>query len=353
MIFKPAPSVMVRAEIFSQALKEDGNEVSFYYEYSKTLQRFLELFLKFKLLYFIFFSFLEKIQKIIGRAKRLAILKTVSTVDAIIIIKFVEPSFISLIREKSSAKILYDFDDAVWLPSFLGEEKFNKIIQLVDFVSCDNNYLKARAKRFNEKTFVLNGPSQLELFEKSVRTQKSEGEPIVIGWIGSPSTLFYLYSIYDAMEEIGRRYPNVVLHLVGTGYQRGPEFEKLKVVRFSRYDQAGMVKHVNTFDIGLYPLFNNDLALGRGSLKATIYMAGKVPVAAAALGENCNLIQDGVSGLLSSNTDEWVKNLSLLIENKELRVKIAKAGYDFVREKLIIEKCYRQMKENFLIKLKD
>jgi hypothetical protein len=270
MIFKPAPSVMVRAEIFAQVLKKDGYEVSFYYDYSKTLQRFLELFLKFKFLYFIFYSLLERIQKVVAKIKRLTIFKVVSTCDGIIIIKYVEPSFISWIKGKSSAKILYDFDDAVWLPAFMGEEKFNSIIGLVDFVSCDNNYLKAKAKRFNENTFVLNGPSQLELFEKSVRIAKKKGEPIIIGWIGSPATLFYMYSIYDALEEIGRRFPNVVLHLVGTGYHRVPEFEKLKVVRIPAYDQAGMVQHVNTFDIGLYPLFNNELALGRGSLKATI-----------------------------------------------------------------------------------
>ncbi|MFC2099076.1 glycosyltransferase, partial [Bacteroidota bacterium] len=206
------------------------------------------------------------------------------------------------------------------------------------------------ASIYNKASFVVNGPCQIENFlsyKNSIINTTNQDRKIILGWIGSPETLFYLYKIYDALELIGEKYPNVILKLVGTGKERFvvPPFEKIKVDTVPTYNQNEMIKQVYSFDIGLYPLFYNELSLGRGSLKATIYMAGGIPVVCSSIGENTKIIKDGNNGLLADDTDEWFEKLSLLIENPILRKKIGENGNKYAATNFSINNCLNHFLE--------
>jgi glycosyltransferase involved in cell wall biosynthesis len=113
-----------------------------------------------------------------------------------------------------------------------------------------------------------------------------------------------------------------------------------------------MIQYVNTFDIGIYPLFKNQLSLGRGSLKAIIYMSAKVPVVASAIGgENENIIIDGENGFLAATNEEWFAALESLICDSKLRDKIGKEGYQNVKTRYSVESCFNQLQNNFLINI--
>ena len=62
-------------------------------------------------------------------------------------------------------------------------------------------------------------------------------------------------------------------------------------------------------------------------------MACGVPVVAAAVGVNRQIIQDGVNGFLASTEDEWVEKLGALIRSAELRKRIGLAGRATVEER--------------------
>ena len=59
-------------------------------------------------------------------------------------------------------------------------------------------------------------------------------------------------------------------------------------------------------------------------------MACGVPVVAAAVGVNREIIQDGVNGFLASTPAEWVTKLGLLISDPELRARFAIAGRETI-----------------------
>lgn len=48
------------------------------------------------------------------------------------------------------------------------------------------------------------------------------------------------------------------------------------------------------------------------------------------MGITKELIRDGENGFLATTEDEWYENLSLLIDNPELRKKMGMRGRDFV-----------------------
>ena len=55
-------------------------------------------------------------------------------------------------------------------------------------------------------------------------------------------------------------------------------------------------------------------------------MACGVPVVAAAVGVNKEIIRDGVNGFLASTEDEWVEKITRLAGDADLRRRIGEAG---------------------------
>ena len=72
---------------------------------------------------------------------------------------------------------------------------------------------------------------------------------------------------------------------------------------------ADEVKLFNTCDIGVYPLTDDDWARGKCGFKAIQCMACGVPVVAAAVGVNREIITHGVDGMLASTRQEWIDHL--------------------------------------------
>jgi glycosyltransferase involved in cell wall biosynthesis len=349
MIFSAQPSAKVRGENFKEILEENGFEVNYYYDFSKWISNKITILSRFRSLGFFVF-FLKGLNFTIRIAKRKWLVKHINDYDGIIIIKNIDVDFLKIVRVAYKGKLLFDHDDAIWIPLFQGEEIYEKLITGVDYVSCDNAYLMKKALTLNKKSFVLNGPAQVELFDKVTAPQKNDNGQLIIGWVGSPSTLYYLYSIYDALEKVGQMFPFVKLVLLGVGEDEllRPQFEKISTVMIPFYNQSKMLQIVKTFDIGLYPLFNNEQSLGRGSLKATVYMSAKVPAVCADFGENQRIIQNRKNGLLAKTEEDWFNAIVELINHPELHSDIANNGYNYVKEHYSLEACFNQLKVNFL-----
>jgi glycosyltransferase involved in cell wall biosynthesis len=89
----------------------------------------------------------------------------------------------------------------------------------------------------------------------------------------------------------------------------------------------------NTCDVGVYPLADDEWSRGKCGFKAIQFMACGVPVVAAAVGVNREIIEDGVNGFLASTDDEWVEKLGRLLADRELRRRFGAAGRRTIEER--------------------
>ncbi len=239
-------------------------------------------------------------------------------------------TFFEKLIKGSGAKFIFDFDDSIWLMDTSdANKKFEWLknpaktsinISLANLVLAGNEYLAGYAKAFNENTIVVPTTIDTDIFKP---LPKKENDKIIIGWSGSMTTIKHFESAVPFLkllkEKFGDKigfcvvgdinYINKDLGIAGTAWTAENEVEVL-----------------NSFDIGIMPLPDDEWVKGKCGLKGLSYMALETPTVMSAVGVNNSIIQNGKNGFLASTKEEWINILEQLIESKELRQQIGLAA---------------------------
>jgi glycosyltransferase involved in cell wall biosynthesis len=121
--------------------------------------------------------------------------------------------------------------------------------------------------------------------------------------------------------------------IIGQTNYKNPQLN----VESVNWTEKSEVDELNTFDIGIMPLPDDDWAKGKCGLKGLSYMACSVATIMSNVGVNANIIENGTNGFLANNETDWLNYLTLLITDAELRQKIGNQGRKTVIEKYSVE----------------
>lgn len=241
---------------------------------------------------------------------------------------------------KSRAKLFFDFDDSIWLLdvsnankafSWLkNPNKTSKIISFSDVILAGNAYLADYARQFNKNVKII--PTTIDTIEYT--RVKNNNTSVCIGWSGSLTTLKHFDFAVPFLVKLKQKFGDKIsIKVIGDGTYVN---EKLGIKGLP-WKKENEVEELSTFDIGIMPLPDDKWASGKCGLKGLQYMALEIPTIMSPVGVNSTIIQDGQNGFLASTENEWIEKLTLLIESKELREKIGKAGRKTVVEKYSVE----------------
>ena len=272
--------------------------------------------------------------------KRLNALRGSSQFDLILVYREMFPLGPAVIERLLAARqrppIVFDFDDAIFLPSVSDAnrliaalkqpQKVASIIRHSDHVIAGNEFLAAYARRFNRAVTTIPTCVDTERFVPSNRhpsdAPSDESRWPVVGWIGSPTTVSYLRGLADVLRRVRERHP-FVLRISGAGESLSIPGVSVDNRTWSLEDEVTLF---NTCDVGVYPLADDEWSKGKCGFKAIEFMACGVPVVASAVGVNRTIVQDGANGFLAGSDDEWVDKLSRLLSDASLRARFAAAG---------------------------
>ncbi|MBI4846722.1 MAG: glycosyltransferase family 4 protein [Candidatus Omnitrophica bacterium] len=246
--------------------------------------------------------------------------------------------------------IVFDFDDAIFLVppqrqsflyNFRYKDNIRDIIRISRLVIVGNNYLKTYALRFNSNVQLI--PTSIDtnrwFIDKKEQLAKTK---VVIGWIGSEHTLFYLDALGDSLRNLSRLF-QIEVRVVGVNnfFVKGVDVVNIPWSFISEVDE------VNKFDIGIAPLVEDAWGKGKCALKALQYMSCGIPVVCSQAGVYKEIIDDGENGFLASDEYAWEKKLAMLISDEKLRVKIGKQGRITVLERFSRNGSYVILKSLF------
>ncbi|MDP1571560.1 MAG: glycosyltransferase family 4 protein [Vicinamibacterales bacterium] len=242
------------------------------------------------------------------------------------------PPWVERAIARRGIPIVYDFDDAIFLPSvseanraisFLKQPgRVARVLGHSTRVVVGNEFLARYARQHNAAVTVIPTAVDTTRFVPRAETAGDPAAPLVVGWIGSPTTFPYLEGLAGVLARVAARTP-FVLKVSGAG--RPVRFPGLTVME-APWSLDDEVELFNTCDVGVYPLTDDDWAKGKCGFKAIQFMACGVPVVAAAVGVNREIVQDGVNGFLAATPDEWVEKLERLLTDRSLRMQFAAEG---------------------------
>ncbi len=249
--------------------------------------------------------------------------------------------FFEWLFKKSKAKLVFDFDDSIWLQDespnqsifqkLKNPTKTGKIISYCDLTIAGNEYLANYASNHTNNITII--PTTIDLDEYS-RVEVNKDEKVCIGWSGSFSTIKHFESALEALKIIKDKYHNkVYFKVIGDGSYANQELD----IKGLPWKAQTEVSELCEIDIGIMPLPDDDWSKGKCGLKGLQYMALEIPTIMSPVGVNSDIINSGENGFLAGTTEEWVEKLSLLIEDSQLRMKVGKAGRSTVEKEYSVD----------------
>lgn len=252
--------------------------------------------------------------------------------------------WLAKIRRK---KIVYDFDDAIWIPNVTEGNRLARFVKAfwkVKYickwaykVSAGNDYLAAFASRYNKN--VVYNPTCVNTDDKYVPRTDPQNNPVVIGWTGSHSTLPFLAVGIPAIKklELEERFRFVVIG------DKKPDFD-VACMEFVPWNKATEIEDLAQVDIGIMPLKDDAWNEGKCGFKLIQYLALGIPALASPIGVNKKIIVNGENGYLCASDEEWIQHLKELMYNKELRKEMGENG----RAKIVREYSIASNSRNFI-----
>ena len=226
---------------------------------------------------------------------------------------------------------VYDFDDAFYLKYRSGRmgvarpllgRKFDTVMAGAAAVTGGNHVLAQYARQYNANSYYL--PTVVDTGRYLPRPSSRSNKVFTVGWIGSPSTAPYLSELVAPLSVIGQEGPVQFVVIGG----KAPAVPNVTVVELDWHENTE-VDLINSFDVGVMPLPDNDWARGKCAFKLIQYMACAVPVIASPVGANRDVV-NGDCGLLAATPQEWADALRLLRDQPVKRAEMGQAGRERV-----------------------
>ncbi|UXX81118.1 glycosyltransferase family 4 protein [Reichenbachiella carrageenanivorans] len=225
-------------------------------------------------------------------------------------------------------RLIYDFDDAIWMPNTSVEnslisklkfpEKINKIIGWSYAVSAGNQYLMDHARLFNQR--VHYNPTTIDTTYRH-KPSVQNNDLVVIGWTGTHSTLKYLELLRQPLVQLALEY-DFVFQVIADKEPETP----MPNQRFIAWSKSTEIADLNLIDIGVMPLADDLWAKGKCGFKALQFMALEKPVLVSPVGVNAEIVTPDVHGYHCVSADDYYQKLKELISDRRLCKRLGEAG---------------------------
>ena len=266
-----------------------------------------------------------------GLLRRIYLIFSIRQYDCIYIFMNVfpfGPPLLERIYILLAKKVIFDIEDDLlsqelgsinWLASILKSKKKSEyLISHANKIICSSPDLVAKCRSISKKNNAIFIPPSLEIsrFQSKPISQNNNRE-ITIGWTGTFSSREFLDQVIPHLENLYRK-RKFKLMVIGNFEMENKNLD-LEVIQWNAKEE---INQLHRFDIGIYPLPQNEWVSGKSGLKALQYMAIGIPAVCTAVGNVLNFIEHDKDGILIYNISEWTESLMNLIDDQEKRLLI-------------------------------
>lgn len=271
--------------------------------------------------------------------------------DLVFIQKILLPPWFLRILKVISKRIVYDVDDAMWLPGpnlaefsekvrKEKEQRFVDVLRRVHDVIVGNEDLKHFVEKHQPRVHLV--PTCID-DSHYPQERGAFSERFCIGWIGSSGNFTYLRNLEDVFVSLFEKHGNsVYLKIMSDQPFVSTSGIEIKNIQWS---EKAELAEMQEFSVGLMPLLDSEWARGKCGFKALHYMAlGIVPIASP-VGVNTTIVQNGKTGFLPHTTEQWLHALETLKESPPLQKEMGEQARTFFQAHYSLHVVYPLLKK--------
>lgn len=224
-------------------------------------------------------------------------------------------------RLAGQTKLVYETDDDMFnvdpsslphLATEMARETIRRCLRMCDMVTCTNEHIAAVYRPFCENVVVLPNFVKADL----LKMQRPKREKTVIGWAGGTTHLWDMMVVQNVLHDLLKVEPDVEMHFIG--------FDFSPIVgrdcRWTQWepDVGHYYKNID-FDIAIAPSADRVFNRSKTPIRALEMAALGIPIVASNRLPYSEFVQDGKTGFLVNNYNEWRKHLRDLIHDEAMR----------------------------------
>jgi len=310
-----------------------------------------------------------------GTFGRLTLGRGLRDADTVILQRKLLPRWTIALLRRRVRRLVFDFDDAVWLrdsysPKGFDDskrlERFRATLAACDLVVAGNDFLATEARRHTAPDRVIVVPTCVEPAKYPASRHESQSSslecsplaPRAVGgvshvqatiipkyplapradhtqtqipqrvpslqlvWVGSHSTLRGLERFTHALSAVGEAVHGVRLKLICDRFLKIPGLTVDECVWSEDTEGA----EIAAADVGIAWVPDDPWSQGKCGLKILQYQAAGLAVIANPVGVQPEMVRNRETGFLATTTDEWVAAVRELATDVALRRQLGLAG---------------------------
>lgn len=210
---------------------------------------------------------------------------------------------------------------------------FIDVIRLVDCVTVTTEPLRKEYARFNDNVRIVPNAIDFDLWEKP--DIRWNGDEVRLLYTGAANHQEDFMFIKDVLKGLQDKYPHLTIVFIGTDWkilQNNLDYSRVEVHPWVSIGAYPYLMKSLCCHIGIAPISKTKFNDCRSALKWKEYSALKMATVATNHGPYARAISNG-NGMLVDWKDSWFQAISTLVENRELRERIALNSYREVKNK--------------------
>lgn len=277
-----------------------------------------------------------------GFLRRAAMLPRASGYDFVFLFREaspIGPPIVECLLFAMGCKVIYDFDDAIFvaqkskanpfMPYIRCAWKVGYIARHAHIVSVCNPYLVDWVHERNPRAALIPTTIDENYHKPSAARGEGGGRPVV-GWTGSHSTAKYLDLVRSCLAELQKNHDFEFRVIC----DHDPGFPELKHYRFVKWRQETEVEDLSTFDIGLMPVPDGEWEKGKVGFKAIQYSGLGMASVVSEAGSGREVVIDGETGYAVANDEaSWMAALERLLADPVLRREMGRKSREYILTK--------------------
>ncbi len=268
--------------------------------------------------------------------ERLVQLRQLPESDVLLVQRRLLPRWYCLALRQRTRRLVFDFDDAVFLRDSNSRKspnsarrlnRFAYLARMCDAVIAGNGHLAEKAARIVPASRVHFVPTCIDTSRYELAAHYRQGSETRLGWIGSGSTLASLEEARPCIASAADRVGGLRLHAICDVF---PSWQELTIKRCPWSAETESAE-LAACDIGVSWLPDHPWSAGKCGLKVLQYMATGLPVVANPIGMHQQLIQHDRTGMLATEPEAWATAIKRLADHPSLRQDMGALGREVVQ----------------------